>query len=76
MEKWISTKTRMPNEKEWEKNTGLFIVSDGNRSYFAWYDDYHKQFGKPVITCGFKDGFSIDHNVVEWMPLPEPSKKK
>ena len=76
MEKWISTKTRMPNEKEWEKNTGLFIVSDGNRSYFAWYDTYHEQFGKPVITCGFKDGFSIDRGVVEWMPLPEPSKKK
>lgn len=35
MEKWIQVNDRRPNEEEWEKNTGLFIVSDGNRSYFA-----------------------------------------
>jgi len=76
MKEWTQISNRKPNKKEYEKNAGLFIVSDGNRSYFAWYDSYHEQFGKPVITCGFKDGFSIDHAVVEWMPLPEPSKKK
>ena len=76
MKKWISTKTRMPNKEECLKNANLFIVSDGNRSYFAWYAWYHEAFGKPIITCGYKDGFSIDHAVVEWMPLPDPSEKK
>lgn len=68
--KWIFVSERLPNRDEYIKNNGLFIVSDGNRSYSAWYDIYDTQsFGEPTMS-----GFHIDYAVTAWMPLPEPCK--
>ena len=68
--KWIFISERLPNNHEYIKNNGLFNVSDGNRSYFGWFDIYDtKKFVKPTIA-----GFCVDNAVIEWMPLPEPIK--
>lgn len=67
---WILCGERLPNHDEYIKNNGLFIVSDGNRSYSEWYDIYDKRkFGEPTMS-----GFRIDYAVTAWMPLPEPYK--
>ena len=63
---WIPCSERLPNHDEYIKNNGLFIVSDGNRSYSEWYDIYDKRkFGEPTMS-----GFRIDYAVTAWMPLP------
>ena len=68
--KWIFINERLPNNHEYIKNNGLFNVSDGNRSYFGWFDIYDtKKFVKPTIA-----GFRVDNAVIAWMPLPEPYK--
>ena len=65
---WIPCSERMPNHDEYIKNNGLFIVSDGNRSYSEWYDIYDKRrFGEPTMS-----GFRIDYAVTAWMPIPIP----
>lgn len=67
---WIPVSERLPNNHEYIKNNGLFNVSDGNRSYFGWFDIYDtKKFVKPTIA-----GFCVDNAVTAWMPLPEPYK--
>ena len=69
---WISCKKRLPNRDEYIKNNGLFIVSDGNRSYSEWYDFYDKRrFGEPTMS-----GFRVDYAVTHWMLFPEPWKGK
>ena len=68
--RWIPVKERLPNRNEYIKNNGLFIVSDGNRSYSEWFDIYDKQrFGEPTM-----DGFRVDYAVAAWMSLPDPYK--
>lgn len=68
--RWIPVSERMPNDHEYIKNNGLFIVSDGNRSYFGWFGIYNtKKFVKPTIA-----GFCVDNAVIAWMSLPEPCK--
>lgn len=68
--KWIFVSKRLPNNHEYIKNNGLFNVSDGNRSYFGWFDIYNtKKFVKPTIA-----GFCVDNAVTAWMPLPQPYK--
>lgn len=68
--KWIPVSERMPNHDEYIKNNGLFIVSDGNRSYSEYYDIYDKRsFGEPTIS-----GFRVDKCVTAWMSLPQPYK--
>lgn len=65
---WISIGERLPNCDEYIKNNGLFIVSDGNRSYSEWYDIYDKRrFGEPTMS-----GFRVDYAVTHWMSLPDP----
>jgi len=67
-QRWIPCSERLPNLYEYTKNNGLFIVSDGNRSYSEWYNIYDKRrFGEPTMS-----GFRIDYAVTAWMPLPEP----
>lgn len=69
--KWIPVSEGLPNRDEYIKNNGLFIVSDGNRSYSEWFDIYGKQrFGEPTMS-----GFRVDYAVTAWMPLPEPYRK-
>lgn len=66
--KWISVSERLPYSHEYIQNNGLFIVSDGNRSYSEWFDIYDTQkFGEPTMN-----GFRVDYAVTAWMPLPEP----
>jgi len=65
---WIPVSERLPSRDEYIKNNGLFIVSDGNRSYSEWYDIYDtRRFGEPTMS-----GFRIDYVVTAWMPLPKP----
>ncbi len=66
---WISIEDRLPNIDEYNTSNGLFLVSDGNRSYAEYFDIYSSQkyFGKPTI-----DGFKIDKCVTKWMLLPKP----
>lgn len=67
---WIPVSERLPSRDEYIKNNGLFIVSDGNRSYSEWFDIYDKQrFGEPTMY-----GFRVDNCVIAWKPLPEPYK--
>ena len=64
---WIPVSERLPNHDEYIKNNGLFNVSDGNRSYSAWFDIYGKQrFGEPTMY-----GFRVDRTVTAWQPLPQ-----
>lgn len=71
--RWIPVSERLPNHNEYIKNNGLFIVSDGDRSYFEWFDIYDtERFGEPILT-----GFRIDYAVTAWTPLlPEPYKEE
>lgn len=66
---WISVSERLPTKEEHIANNGLFIVSDGNRTYAEFFDVYNsmKYFGEPTIY-----GFKVDRCVTAWMPLPKP----
>lgn len=65
---WIPVSEGLPNHDEYIKNNGWFNVTDGNRSYPAWFDIYDTQkFGEATIN-----GFRVDYAVTAWMPLPEP----
>lgn len=65
---WIPVTKRLPNREEYIRCNGLFIVSDGDRTYAEYFDIYDKKcFGEPVMH-----GFRADRAVTAWMPLPEP----
>ena len=70
---WVPISERLPTKKEYIANNGLFIVSDGNRTYAEYFDVYDsmKYFGEPTMN-----GFRIDRCVVAWMPLPEPYQEE
>ena len=69
--KWIPVSERLPTKEEYIANNGLFIVSDGNRTYAEYFDVYNsmKYFGEPTMN-----GFRVDRCVTAWMSLPEPYK--
>ena len=69
--KWIPVSERLPTKEEYIANNGLFIVSDGNRTYAEYFDvyNYMKYFGEPTMN-----GFRVDRCVTAWMPLPQPYK--
>lgn len=68
--RWIPVGERLPNRDEYIKNNGLFIVTDGNRTYSEWYDIYDTlRFGEPTMG-----GFRVDCAVTAWMTLPESYK--
>ena len=69
--KWIPVSERLPTKEEYIANNGLFIVSDGNRTYAEYFDVYNsmKYFGEPTMN-----GFRVDRCVIAWMSLPEPYK--
>lgn len=75
---WTSVNEKLPTYNEWLKDKGWFLVSDGEKAYIRRYDMRYKKFGryltyrKPV----FEETFCTDFAVVEWMPLPNPSKEK
>ncbi len=59
----------LDKDKRAVANNGLFIVSDGNRTYAEYFDAYDsmKYFGEPTMS-----GFRVDRCVVAWTSLPEP----
>ena len=69
--RWIPVSERLPTKEEYIANNGLFIVSDGNRTYAEYFDVYSsmKYFGEPAMN-----GFRVDRCVTAWMPVPEPYK--
>ncbi len=65
--RWIPVSERLPTKEEYIANNGLFIVSDGNRTYTEYFDVYSsKYFGEPTMN-----GFREDRCVIAWMPLPK-----
>ena len=68
---WIPCSERLPNHDEYIKNNGLFIVSDGDRSYSEYLDVNKQMFGEHTIS-----GFHGDYAVIAWMPLPIPYERK
>ena len=69
--KWIPVSERLPTKEEYIANNGLFIVSDGNRTYAEYFDVYNsmKYFGEPTMN-----GFRVDRCVTAWMTLPKSYK--
>ena len=68
---WIPCSERLPSGKEYERCNGQFIVSDGNRTYAAYFDIYDTlKFGEPTIS-----NFRVDWRVIAWQPLPQPYVK-
>jgi hypothetical protein len=67
--RWIPVSERLPTKEEYIANNGLFIVTDGNRTYAEYFDVYNsmKYFGEPTMN-----GFRVDRCVIAWMPLPKP----
>ena len=64
---WVSVKDRLPTKAEYNACNGLFIVTDGDRSYSAYFAVSKQVFGEPTM-----EGFRVDRNVIAWMPLPKP----
>ena len=62
---WIPVSERLPNAKEYCKNDGRFIVTDGNKVeqglFDIYADGYHDPYW-PYRRC----------QPIAWMPLPEP----
>lgn len=63
---WIPVEERLPDEEEYLKNDGMFIVSDGNYVYETMFDICNSRF--------HEDYFSItpsrDACIIAWQPLP------
>lgn len=71
--RWIPVSERLPTREEYIANNGLFIVTDGNRTYAEYFDVYNsgKYFGEPTMS-----GLRIDRCVIAWRPLPEPYREE
>ena len=72
-QQWILITERLPTKEEYIANNGLFIVSDGDRTYAEYFDIYNSMqyFGEPTMN-----GFRVDKCVIKWMPLPESYRKE
>lgn len=70
---WIPVSERLPTKEEYIANNGLFIVSDGNRTYAEYFDVYNsmKYFGEPTMN-----GFRVDRCVIAWQPLPKTYEER
>ena len=66
---WIPISERLPYNHEYINTNGLFIVSDGYRSYSEYFDYGKQRFGEPTMS-----GFRVDYAVTAWMTLPQPYK--
>lgn len=62
---WIPVSERLPNAKEYCKNDGRFIVTDGNKVEQGLFDIYADGYNDPhwpYQSC----------QLIAWRPLPEP----
>ena len=69
---WIPCSERLPNKKEYLKNDGRFIVTDGNRCYECLFDIFDEKFKIGKFTAILKE----DKCVIAWQPLPELYKEE
>lgn len=67
---WIMCSEKLPGKKEYLKDDGRFIVTDGKRCYQSFYDIYNCNFKTVRHVQGNICDFSIDNRIVAWMPLP------
>ena len=68
---WIKIEDRLPDEVEFKKNYGWFLVwlEDCTRCYVERFDKYDKLLGN-----GFDHGWKKDwigKYITHWMPLPK-----
>lgn len=70
---WIPVSERLPNKREFQKNNGRFIVTDGMKVYQSLFDIYDNKCFVDITyigNCKFNE--TIDNCVTAWQPLPEP----
>ena len=67
--RWIPVSEMVPTKEEYIANNGLFIVSDGNRTYVEYFAIY-----KSIKCFCTMNGFRVDRCVTAWMTLPKSYK--
>lgn len=74
--RWIPVSERLPTNKEFLKDDGRFIVTDGNRVYQSLYDIYDTKRFIDVMYLGNANFInSVDKRVIAWQSLPVPYKE-
>ena len=73
---WIPCSERLPNEEEYIKDDGRFIVTDGNIAYQSIYDIYARVF-RTLIANPFNSSYKYEHDkcLIAWQPLPATYKQ-
>lgn len=71
---WIPCSERLPNNKEYLKDDGRFILDDGNRRYQGYFDYNEGTFKFERHISGIIPEFFEDKCVIAWQPLPKKYK--
>ena len=69
---WIPVSERLPNEEEFKKDDGRFMLDDGNRRYQGFFDIHDGCFKFSAHISGLFPELVEDKDVIAWQPLPEP----
>ena len=69
---WIPVSKRLPNEEEFKKDDGRFILDNGNSRYQGFFDIDDGCFKFPVRMSGLSYQLVEDKDVIAWQPLPNP----
>lgn len=72
---WIPVSERLPNEEEFKKDDGRFMLDDGNRRYQGLFDIYDGCFKFSKHISGLNYELFEDKCVIAWQPLPESYKE-
>ena len=73
---WIPVSERLPNEEEFKKDDGRFMLDDGNRRYQGFFDIHDGCFKFSAHISGLFPELVEDKDVIAWQPLPERYKEK
>ena len=73
---WIPVSERLPNEEEFKKDDGRFMLDDGNRRYQGFFDIHDGCFKFSAHISGLFPELVEDKNVIAWQPLPKRYKEK
>ena len=68
---WIPVSERLPNEEEFKKDDGRFMLDDGNRRYQGFFDIRDGCFKFLANISGLFPELVEDKDVIAWQPLPE-----